>query len=252
PGLAYATNVLDRLMVGDYEKYGPRGTGEFSFTPYGNIPIPFLRGALIESWETSPKRLTFHVRRGIYWQAMGKEHVMESREYTAHDLVFNLRRILKNPIGASIVAAGFIKTPYEETIYPVGDFTAVVELERYNIDWPMWLALDIPCVHIAPETVEAGPDEWENLVGTGPFVFDEYVLGSHMGFVRNPDYWRTTIINGVEYELPFIDELIMPFIPDTATRMAALRTGVLDACVVVEPADAASFEMTTPEMLRIE
>jgi peptide/nickel transport system substrate-binding protein len=32
----------------------------------------------------------------------------------------------------------------------------------------------------------------------------------------------------VEYELPFVDELITPIIPDVATQMAALRTGKID------------------------
>jgi len=49
-----------------------------------------------------------------------------------------------------------------------------------------------------------------------------------MTYVRNPNYWKTTLVNGVEYEYPFVDELTMPIIPDESTSMAALRTGKLD------------------------
>ncbi|GAH60941.1 unnamed protein product, partial [marine sediment metagenome] len=140
--------------------------------------------------------------------------------------------------------------PYEESIYAVDDSTAVVELKRFHSDWWLGLGVFATALHMARETVEAGPEEWENIVGTGPFYITENVHGSHLGFARNPDYWRTTIINGVEYDLPFIDELIMPFIPDESTRMAALRTGVLDACLTVDATPAASLEMTAPSGIK--
>ncbi len=252
PALAYSGNVLERPMRGDYEKYGPRGTGEYDFGPHPFLPIEFLTGALAESWEVTTDKIIFHVRPGVYWTGKSINPVMERREYDAHDFVFNLKRFLGLPYAASIAGLGFIETPYEEHIYAVDNYTAVVELERFHSDWWLGLGIFATALHMAPETVEAGPEEWENIVGTGPFYNTENVHGSHMGYARNPDYWRTTVIDGVEYDLPFIDELIMPFIPDESTRMAALRTGTLDTCLTVDSVPASGLEMTAPDMLRAE
>ncbi|GAI33835.1 unnamed protein product, partial [marine sediment metagenome] len=64
--------------------------------------------------------------------------------------------------------------------------------------------------------------------GTGAFRFQELVLGSHMRLDRNPNYWDTMTIDGVEYELPFLDEVMCVIIKDAATALAALQTGKLD------------------------
>jgi len=67
-----------------------------------------------------------------------------------------------------------------------------------------------------------------------------------MSFVRNPIYWKTTTIDGVEYELPFVDRIVMPIMPDPSTQIAALRTGVLDYDLDIESMYFDSLEATTP------
>jgi peptide/nickel transport system substrate-binding protein len=56
------------------------------------------------------------------------------------------------------------------------------------------------------------------LVGTGPFRFVEWRSGEYIRVVRNEDYWR-----GPEY--PAIDEIVWSFIPDSNTRLNALKAG---------------------------
>jgi peptide/nickel transport system substrate-binding protein len=72
--------------------------------------------------------------------------------------------------------------------------------------------------------------EWRNHVGvgTGPFSIVKYTPGSSIEFTKNPNYWDTTTIDGTEYQLPFVDDLVYTIIPDVATRLASLRTGKLD------------------------
>jgi len=59
----------------------------------------------------------------------------------------------------------------------------------------------------------------------------EYEIGSHMSFIRNPNFRGTTTINGVEYQLPFLDEIVYPIMPDESTQLAAFRTGTISLLV---------------------
>ncbi|MGY2047869.1 ABC transporter substrate-binding protein [Methylobacterium sp. JK268] len=54
-------------------------------------------------------------------------------------------------------------------------------------------------------------------VGTGPFVFREWVQGSHILYERNPRYW--------DPDKPFLDRIVVRFIADANARAAALETG---------------------------
>lgn len=58
----------------------------------------------------------------------------------------------------------------------------------------------------------------DELVGTGAFVFDEWRSGEYIRVVRNDDYWR-----GPEY--PAIDEIVWSFVPDSNTRLNAMKAG---------------------------
>src|SRR5439155_750220 len=54
-------------------------------------------------------------------------------------------------------------------------------------------------------------------VGTGPFVFKEWMKGDHITYVRNPNYWKKG--------LPYLDQIIIKIIPSPQTMSAALRSG---------------------------
>jgi peptide/nickel transport system substrate-binding protein len=56
----------------------------------------------------------------------------------------------------------------------------------------------------------------DELVGTGPFRFSEWRAGEYIRVVRNEDYWR-----GPKY--PAIDEIVWSFIPDSNTRLNAMK-----------------------------
>jgi len=111
-------------------------------------------------------------------------------------------------------------------VYAEGRYTVVIEFTKYDPGW-FWTLGYEDFALIAPPEIE-GSREWKDQVGTGPFMLKEYAIGSHFTYERNPNYWKTTIINGVEYQLPFVDELVCPIIPDAAIQVAALRTGKLD------------------------
>jgi len=88
------------------------------------------------------------------------------------------------------------------------------------------------------------------MVGTGPWMFDEYVVGSYMSFKKNPNYWGTTIVDGVEYQLPFMDGVVLPIIPDVSTQLAALRTGTADISATrVPPIYWTTLDTSVPQLM---
>jgi len=73
----------------------------------------------------------------------------------------------------------------------------------------------------------------EHPVGTGPFVFVEWVKGDRIVLKANPDYWRE--------DTPKIENLIFRPIPESATRVAAIQTGEVDIVTRLSSEEAQSL-----------
>ena len=199
----------------------------FRYIQIQNNRIDNVVGKLAESWDVTPERIKINIRPGIFWSGMNIEPTMEAREYVAQDYVWNLTRRLGMAGGSGVIAADFIKTPYEDSIYAEDKYTVIIETTRFHVTWLNDI-LHICGYQIAPESIEIGAGKWEHVVGTGAFAIKEFVPGSHIEYERNPNYWRTTTIDGVEYQLPFLDGFRMPLITEEVTALSAVRTGVLD------------------------
>lgn len=170
-------------------------------------PIP----QLATRWEIGPdgKSYTFHLRQGVKWH--------DGKDFTSADVAFSILAVKKyNSRGQGTFASVTdVKTP--------DPYTAVVELSQpapYLIS--AFSANEAP---IVPRHLYEGTDIRSNPhnaapIGTGPFIFKEWVRGSHIIYLRNPNYW--------ERPKPYIDQLVVKFIPDAATRAIAFETGALD------------------------
>jgi len=254
-GNYYAVHWLeycqDRPVQGDIEKYGnrPGGTGEYSFMLHSYQAPQFLTGDLLESWEISEEQLVWHVRPGIYWaptkDQMERGVMKEPRELTAEDMVLDIHRFIESPWGTRL--DGLMT---EDGVYATDRYTLVIELLRYSPIVMYYITVEDRSVYSPPETEEAGPSMWENQIGTGAFMFEEYIVGSHMSFVKNPNYWQKATIDGVKYQMPFVDRVVSPIIPDLSTQVAALRTGKLDCLMGVAPSQWEMLDTTAPELLR--
>ena len=55
-------------------------------------------------------------------------------------------------------------------------------------------------------------------IGTGPFKFVEWVSGDHQTLARNDDYWDKASGG------PYLDEVVIKFLPEPTTRVAGLDT----------------------------
>ncbi len=156
---------------------------------------------------------------------------MNGREFTADDMVYNYHRLLG-------LGSGFTEpSPAIQDLGQVGiesitasdRGTVVFKLERphltalrHILDW--YLLFMYP-----PEVIEQYGDakDWRNLVGTGPFMLTDYVEGSSITFIKNPDYWGFDE-KYPENRLPYVDEVRALILNEQATRLAALRSGKID------------------------
>jgi peptide/nickel transport system substrate-binding protein len=235
---------LEDLLVGDFEKYGPRGTNEFAWTGYEWAPLEFLRGELAESWEfTDETTLIFHLRHGIYWQS--NPNVMASRELTADDVVFSLMIYKNNP------KYGADRTDFIKSWTALDKYTVELKMNYFNAEWPYVCAWgQLVCVY-PPELVDAGIKDWKNHVGigTGPFLLTDYISGSSVTYEKNPNYWDKTVIDGKTYEIPFVDKVSLPKIQDQSTQVAAFRTGKLDM-MGIPWKYRESVEETNPDLIK--
>ncbi len=213
--------IADRPFLGDYEKYGPRGTNEYSFEALAYLPEQYTRGNLIESWEVTTEKITWNIRKGVMFPG-NKNIGMGKREYTADDCVFSLNYYLNSPPGK--LARGYIAD-----VKKIGKYKVELTFDHYDLTWMFYLGYEDRAAHIAKETYDAGAAKWENQASTGPWMIDEYVSGSYMSYKKNPIWWDTTTIDGIVYDdIPFMDKMIWPIIPDVSTQVAALRTGKVD------------------------
>jgi peptide/nickel transport system substrate-binding protein len=72
-------------------------------------------------------------------------------------------------------------------------------------------------------------NQWENRVGTGPFMMTNFTPGSSATYERNDNYWETDPVGpGEGNQLPYFDGIDYLIVPDLSTRLAALRTGKAD------------------------
>ncbi|CAO3359086.1 ABC transporter substrate-binding protein [Azospirillum melinis] len=177
-------------------------TYDFDFKP---------QPALATDWTISPDGLTytFKLRQGVTWH--------DGRPFTADDVAYSIKLLKENhPRGRGTFAfVTAVETP--------DPHTAVLRLSKpapYLI-----AALDASESPIVPKHVYEGTDPLTNRnasapIGTGPFLFKEWVKGSHVILERNPNYW--------DKGKPYLDRVVVRFIADLSARSAAFETGELD------------------------
>ncbi|HLJ61086.1 MAG TPA: ABC transporter substrate-binding protein [bacterium] len=170
--------------------------------------------ALAESWSISPdvKTYTFKLKRGVRFT--------DGTPFNAAAVKFSLDRIMDpaTKAGQSHDQIG----PYDHTEI-VDDYTVrVVMKEGYA---PLLTNLNGYLGIVSPTAVkQMGAEFARHPVGTGPFVFKEWVTNDHITLVRNPDYnWGSSFFKnrGPAY----LDQVVFKIIPDASVRTGTLKSG---------------------------
>ena len=248
----------EHLISGDWAR-GAAGTGEYDFL-YGSYPLNPI-GAVIESWEfPDPDTIILHVKKGedaVHWALnpdSAASRLAGGREVVAEDIADSITRQFTLP-----TAWGY--RSYYTWWYPGGSATATdnctVVIKGH--DYPLgtvntWQTISAWLYILPYDVIEKYGDmqDWQNSVGTGPFMLTDYLPGSYATFVRNPNYWMKDPCGaGKGNQLPYLDGVNLLTVLDFSTRIAALRTGKLDLLNMSTQIDREDFEpliKANPEM----
>ena len=119
---------LQTLLLGDFEKNGPRGTNEWHYQGFAGAPYHLVKGLLAESWTVADdKTIIFKIRQGIMWHEV--PGVMASREFTAEDVAYTWTRN-KSAEGAWAHVVGTI-----DTVTATDKYTVEFKLKQWMPDW---------------------------------------------------------------------------------------------------------------------
>jgi len=240
---------LERLHGPDWtlnpEVYGYR---------LGFTPDEYVKGWLAETWELAdPNTYIVHLRKGIHWQDISPAN---GREFTADDVVYNTHRMYGGGDGFTKPSPYLTTSQWQDliSVTATDKYTVVFKWKTPNpeiISEVMHSPTGDGCM-ANPEAVKLWGDvnDWHHSIGTGAFILKDYVSGSSLSLVKNPNYWGYDE-RYPQNKLPYVDTFKVLIIPDNATALAAMRSGKIDALDNNSRTTVESMQKTNPEILHI-
>lgn len=182
---------------------------------------------LATTWEQAPD--------GLSWEFSLRDDVSftDGTPFNADAVRANVEHLLDPETASSTGYLALGKVASTET---VDDHTV-----RFNLSAPDSSLLDslsMPWVAIqSPTAMERGKDvNCESPVGTGPFVVTDWAKQDSITFERNEDY-NSPPADADHEGVAWLDEIVWRFIPDSASRYAALQGGQVDVIDNPQPSD---------------
>jgi peptide/nickel transport system substrate-binding protein len=179
---------------------------------------------LAREWEVQGDRVhVFRLHKGVTFH--------NGDPCTSADIKWNLERVkdkAQAPIHAwKLALLESIETPDPQTIKL--SFAKPYPFLRVAFTGSTGRAATI----LSPRAVkEKGKAYGRSPVGTGPFKFVEWKEGDFISLERFPNYWEKDAAGG---QLPYLDKLLIKFIIEPSTLVAALKTGEVDGINAVAP-----------------
>lgn len=170
--------------------------------------------SLAETYTISDDGLewTFYLRKDVTWHN-GDPFTAADVEYT-----FNL---IKDPDNPHRLAQHFIDV---ESMEVIDDYTVVWHLSQPN-SVLIQLLPDVFRILHQSWVEEMGGDISRSMMGTGPWVFKEWIPDQVIRFERNPNYY---LMGEDGQALPYMDGIDVVISPDATARIVDFLSGVTD------------------------
>ncbi|MBI4183200.1 MAG: ABC transporter substrate-binding protein [Proteobacteria bacterium] len=174
-------------------------------------PVPDLA----EKWTQSAdgRTYTFQLVRNAKWH--------DGKPVTARDVEFTFNEVI-----AKVHPRAASWWPNVEYAKAIDDYTFEIKLKEPYAPFLTVLGYTLGSgTMMLPKHVYQGTDPKTNPanaapIGSGPFKFKEWVKGSHVELVRNDAYYKPG--------KPYLDRIIVRFLPDAAARLLAFERGEVD------------------------
>ncbi|MBI2906086.1 MAG: ABC transporter substrate-binding protein [Chloroflexi bacterium] len=200
--------TLDPQQETSYQVFNIVAPSYSGLLQYDPLSPEKVIGDLAERWEASTDGLThtFYLNKGVKWH--------DGSTLTAEDIRWSLDRHYNAPRGVLMPRAEIfqdvskIEAPDDNTVritMKSPKFSIIPNLARGEL--PMY----------SKKFVEARGDMKKDVMGTGPFKFKSYDVGSRFEVVKFPDYF----VKG----RPYLNGITFYIIKDASTRFGAFRTG---------------------------
>ena len=190
-----------------------------------------VKPALATDWEVSDDNLewTFQLRDDVTFH--------DGNDFTAEDVVFNFERWTTS---SEFFYYGYMFGATEDNMKGIidkveatDDYEVKITLSEPNAPFLQTLAMP-PFGIASPEAVEeSGDDYFKNPVGTGPFVFEEWIPDDSITVSKNEDYFG---------EVAKVDQVVFRVIPDNGARFMELQAGSIDLMNGLNPQDIQTAE----------
>jgi len=187
-----------------------------------------LEGDLAKSWDVSKDGLTitFHLRHGVKWH--------DGAPFTARDVLYTFR-VTIDPKTPTAYSEDFKQVLKAEALDP---YTFRVRYAKpFAPALASWGASVLPAHLLEGKDVTKSPLS-RSPIGTGPYLFKQWVPGQQLVLVGNPEYYEGR---------PYIGRFIYRIIPDASTMYMELKAGGIDE-MGLSPVQF-SRQTNTPEFL---
>jgi len=173
---------------------------------------------LAESWRIlNPTTWQFKLRPGVRFQ--------DGEPFNAAAVKYTIDRLYAPAIKAPSFLKGFVQL---DRIDVVNDSTVNIVTKApapLMLEWLVYFYMMAPKYYSAITLPQAALRP----IGTGPYVFKEWVHDDHVTVTANPNYWGPK---------PSIGTIIFRPVPEDGTRIADLLSGSADIIVNVPPDQA--------------
>jgi peptide/nickel transport system substrate-binding protein len=143
------------------------------------------------------------------------------------------------------VRSGYITS---EAIKPIdnvtvtGPLTLQIEMSQPWIPFAAYLASQLGYI-CAPAMLDSADQGADRPIGTGPFIFKQWVPNDHLTVTKNPNYWQKGF--------PYLDQITFRPLPDNGTRNTAMESGTIQIMHTQAPQSVATF-LSRPDFRTIE
>ncbi|RJQ65182.1 MAG: ABC transporter substrate-binding protein [Desulfobacteraceae bacterium] len=176
---------------------------------------------LAKSWrQIDELTYEFKIHEGVRFHDVPP---VNGRELNSADVKYSIERVA----GMHGKAADFKHRYYFEgkiaSIETPDKYTVVVKTKKPYAALLSYISSPW-CAIVAKEVVDQHGDLKRHAIGTGPFILTEFVQGSHINLVKNPNYFKKG--------LPYLDGMNIRIMPDPSSVVSAYIAGRLDGAQV--------------------